>query len=332
MKKEKVHDIVLTLALSAIIIGFGLAILILPPKQTSEKERRPLAQFPPLSVSALSEGALGDFYSDQFPARDGFTALFALTELTLGKWECNGVVYDNGRLIIRPTYTAEQLERISRRISEIGGSENTCLYLVPQPHSRLYTLPEQIPTASAELFYKTDHHWTTQGAYEAYLQICKKLEITPYGREFFNIETATDEFLGTAYARACLPVGMVSADQIELYRYDGDNDVTVADVRTGESKNGFYRIETLRGADKYAVFLGGNYAHLRIEGNIQKPKLLLIKDSFANSVVPFLALHYDIEMIDPRYCTHAYLREQLTRNDVDRILFLISSDTIDATS
>ena len=76
------------------------------------------------------------------------------------------------------------------------------------------------------------------------------------------------------------------------------------------------------------MFLGGNYSHISIRGAGERQKLLLIKDSFANSAIPFLALHFDIEVIDPRYCSNEYLTAQLARKDIDKALILMGLDTL----
>ena len=127
-----------------------------------------------------------------------------------------------------------------------------------------------------------------------------------------------------------MPEFAVSAESITLYRYESDGDVRVINHETGENKNGFYDLEALKITDKYRVFLGGNYSHLSIKSSQKKPTLLLVKDSFANSLIPFLALHYDIEVIDPRYCAKTFLNEQLQSNSYDRILALLSLDTLES--
>ena len=80
---------------------------------------------------------------------------------------------------------------------------------------------------------------------------------------------------------------------------------------------------------KYEIFLGGNFARLRItaENNENRPRLLLVKDSYANAVIPFLALHFDLEVIDPRYY-RLPLAPLIVENTYDALLFLISADTL----
>ena len=93
-------------------------------------------------------------------------------------------------------------------------------------------------------------------------------------------------------------------DRIEFYHYPGDEEFTVKNVLTGEVMQGFYAPAYLETKDKYAAFLGGNSAHVRVTGkSAGRPTLLLVKDSYANALVPFLAIHFDLEIIDLRSYT-----------------------------
>jgi hypothetical protein len=93
-------------------------------------------------------------------------------------------------------------------------------------------------------------------------------------------------------------------DTLEFYRYAGDSDYTVRNILTGEEMQGFYELSYLDTKDKYAAFLGGNSAHVRVTGKgADRPTLLLVKDSYANALVPFLAIHFDLEIIDLRSYT-----------------------------
>lgn len=346
MKENKnFFDFLFLIVFWSIIIFFGTAVFLLPAEEFSEKEKRSLASLPSFSAGSLISGdyftALGDFYSDQFPLRDSFTSLYALFELSLGKCESNGVMCTKDAVISKPKHSKSEIEAIRGNLEALERMGNVSVYIPPQPSSvfadampLFYPEDDTLSQLTADfpitpgLFYATDHHWTTDGAYIAYTQICEEMGIAPYQKDHFTVQTVSEDFYGTAYARACLPKQMVAPDSIELYRYEGDEDVDVFYHETGEHKNGFYRFEALETADKYTVFLGGNYPHVSISSGDKRPTLLLIKDSFANSVIPFLALHFDLEVIDPRYCTRSYLQEQLQRQDIHKTLVLMGTDTL----
>ena len=336
---QKIIDRVFLFSIATIIAFFGIAVFVFPTKSFSEKENRALSSAPELTLKSITDGRyfseLGDFYSDQFPLRDVFTSAYAITELSLGKRESNGIIYGKkDTLIARPKGNTQKAQK---NINAIRALENVALYIPPSSaqvfNSRLPLIypkqqNEKTQANSEELYYRTDHHWTTEGAYMAYQEICHDLGIEAYGKKYFTAQTVNDSFRGTSFSRSGLPAAMIAPDSIVLYRYEGDEEYEIKNHENGERQKGFYSFDALNSADKYRVFLGGNYSHLSISKGTDRPKLLLIKDSFANSAVPFLALHFDIEMIDPRYCTRSYLEEQVSRKDIDRILFLISEDTL----
>ena len=115
---------------------------------------------------------------------------------------------------------------------------------------------------------------------------------------------------------------MTKPDSIELWRYENDESVTLTIYDTSTTLKGFYDFSRLDTADKYAVFLGGNYAHATISSSANKPSLLLYKDSFANAVIPFLALHFNIDLIDPRYATKAQMSAAFQSDAYDYKLFI----------
>lgn len=346
MKKR--CDILFLLLIGLVIISLGAAIFILPQKSFSEKENRSLATRPSLSLDGVISGEyferLGDFYDDQFPLRNSFTAVRALLELSLGRQESNGVIIADNAIITRSAKINTNI--LTKNLALISKLDNALLYVPPSTREvyknpmRDLTVSSLLPEDTAEdflalcerndeyIYYKTDHHWTTRGAYIAYEQICNRLSVTPFPDEYFSKEKVCSDFRGTSFSRSCLPKALIKADEIILYRYNGDKKITVINHESNESFNGFYQMQHLEQTDKYRVFLGGNYAYISILNDIPKPKLLLIKDSFANTLVPFLALHFDIEMIDPRYCSKSFLSEQLERTDVDNIIFLLSMDTL----
>lgn len=179
-----------------------------------------------------------------------------------------------------------------------------------------------------QAFYTTDHHWTEEGAYSAYKVICALLGVKCCEEEYFTKETVSSDFYGSLSSKAALYPR--TPDSIILYRYSGD---TEFDVLTEEGeKLALYDWKALEKKDKYQVFLGGNRAFTSIRSGIEgeRPRLLIVKDSFANSLVPFLALHFDIDMIDPRYCTLS-VASMTEGREYDRVLILFGADTLATT-
>lgn len=155
-----------------------------------------------------------------------------------------------------------------------------------------------------QVYYRTDHHWTTQGAYEAYLVWAEAHGYAAPAREEFSVERYGG-FLGTSYAKVLL--WGTPPDVLELWQYPIDVRVELMDADKGIEPvvmDTFYDMTQLTGYDPYSVFFSGNHSVVRItnEADNVEDRLLVIKDSYANCFVPFLARHYkEIVMIDPRY-------------------------------
>jgi len=154
------------------------------------------------------------------------------------------------------------------------------------------------------LYYRTDHHWTSLGAYYAYCSAAKALGYSAYSLNDFNIETASSDFRGTLYSKT-LDNG-VTPDTIDYYHLKNNAPKITMTVFTGaENKeyDSLYVRDYLDVKDKYSSFTGSNQPIINIDTSIENgKKLLLVKDSYAHSLVPFLANHYEkITMVDMRY-------------------------------
>ena len=176
-----------------------------------------------------------------------------------------------------------------------------------------------------DYWYRTDHHMTTEGAFALYRNLEKTLDYTPYGMEKFTPTIVSEQFLGTSDARVGLP--LTRKDTVTLYRYEGDLDYTVKKDNLPQTLTGFYDMEKLKSRDGYGVFLSGNHGLLEITKGEDdaRPTLLVIKDSYANALLPFLALHYRLIVADPRY--HAPPLGNLLTH-ADRVLVLCGEGTL----
>ena len=173
------------------------------------------------------------------------------------------------------------------------------------------------------IFYRTDHHWTTLGAYYAYQQFCETLGLTPFDRDAHTAETCED-FYGTHYSKT----RTWNAEPDTITWYDLQNSLTVWNVTgpgqpTEGTTTGLYDLDKLEVYDKYAMFLHGNNGLSRVEGD-GEGKILVIKDSYANSFVPYLTANYAaIDVVDFRNYNYG-LDQLIAANDYDQILVLYS--------
>ena len=163
-------------------------------------------------------------------------------------------------------------------------------------------LKEYASDGKTQLYYRTDHHWTTQGAFYVFQDAAETLGIEGDVSDDFVSYTVTDSFNGVLAASS--GVGLDEMEQIDIYApTGGDDDVVVNYVDEGRKTTSLYDSSKLETRDKYGVFLGGNTSvvDIRTVSTSQK-RLLVVKDSFADCFIPFLAPYYrEIVVVDPRY-------------------------------
>lgn len=308
---------------------------------------------------------IGSFYSDQFPARRFFVGLKSVAELGQLKMQNNSVIpASGGRLVKRLEY--ESLDKAEKNLAAIKDFEELLsakgipMTTVIAPRSTdifadfvhpiysrqrtdkiwstvnesgLSDLSLVEPLKKAEnnggyVWYKTDHHWTTDGAYLAYTLLADELNYSPLSPEFFDPTTVSEEFYGTTWSSSGMP--WTKPDKMTFYRFEGDAAYVVKNMITGDVMQGFYDSAKLETKDKYSAFLGGNQAYVKVydpTATEVKPKLLVVKDSFAHAIAPFLALHYELHIVDLRYYTESTAKLALSI-DADRVLILVGADTL----
>jgi hypothetical protein len=178
------------------------------------------------------------------------------------------------------------------------------------------------------IYYRTDHHWTSLGAYYAYSTAISKLGFSAVPFSRYDIEHAGSGFRGTYYSKTLCDD--IQPDTIDIYSSkEGEKVVscTVSNAIEEKTYDSIYFREFLDVKDKYSVYLGTNQPCIKIKTNLQSDKKILIfKDSYANSFVPFLTQHYnEITVLDMRYINN--FRDYADPEDYTHILFLYNSTT-----
>lgn len=173
------------------------------------------------------------------------------------------------------------------------------------------------------IYYRTDHHWTSLGAYYAYASAARQLGYSAYGLNAFNIETASSSFRGTLFSKTL--DSSVTPDSIDYYHLASNEPrvkMTVFDGREQTEYDSLYVRDYLAVKDKYSSFTGSNSPLITIETDVDNGKsLLLIKDSYAHSLVPFLSKHYSkITMVDMRYINVGLDYFSIDVNDYSQVL------------
>ena len=350
------------------VLSLSVYLLASPKKEFSENENRYLAKFPSFSARTLLSGeyteSLGDWLADHFPQRDFFVGLKSGVEIASGRKEINHVYVAQDDYLIESYAEPQNTERITDTLVSFYDKIDTRkvdvdLMLVPTAVT-IYNdklpahapLSDQTTTASAiydacgipavdctdrlfegtargQLYYRTDHHWTTLGAYCGYLAYCDAKKMTPVSLESLTAQTVTDTFAGTLYSK----VNDYShpKDTITIYTNPAD-DLTVTYVDTGEVTDSLYNLDYAAEKDKYSLFLNNIHPLVVIENSTaaSQDALMLIKDSYANSMVPFLAHHYKkIYVLDTRYYRDGPSSFLAEHGDITDVLLLYNMNTLD---
>lgn len=299
----------------------------------------------------------GEYIKEQFVLRDEWINLYAFFENVLfQKKEINGVLIGKDKMLFKRLFTLSESEekqaiQNTETIKEFAKAHSgkVTFMLVPTA-SLIYpeNLPSQAPMYPQEefikqvyreveenadvidlvqllkenkdryIYYRTDHHWTTDGAYLAYEAYCKKKNLIP---GVYKDRVQVNGFYGSNYS-SCR---QWNAKPDQLIYYDLPNKMTFYKV-VGEHAfevdyaGSMYHTKKLQTMDKYGMFLGGNNGYSTIKGN-GKGSILIIKDSYANCFIPFLVDNYaQIEVIDLR--NYNYSVESLLNNNYDDILIM----------
>ncbi len=365
MSFQKKQGIIVAGVFLLSIYGFLLAAIVLPDKTLSEEENRSLATRPQWQKETVLNGkysrAWEKYVNDQFPLRSFFISSKSKAEHWQGKKDSNGVYFGADDYLLQKLEPPEagriekNLQGLSRFLEKHTNYE-AVLCLVPtstwvlQDKLPKYAQPlneraiaGQIAEAAASvqrlryadlfsalkdkeqapLYYRTDHHYTTLGAYETYAALGDALGYAPLALESFEKQQVATDFYGTLYAKGLFD--WLPTDTIDLY-VNKDLQATLTVMDDGSTKKGFYDFDKLKTWDKYAVFLGGNYGYLKIETNVKNGrKLYLVKDSYANALVPFLANHYqEIHLFDLRYYRLPF-EQFLATDEPQQFLFLYNT-------
>lgn len=154
--------------------------------------------------------------------------------------------------------------------------------------------------STEEIYYGTDHHWTTLGAFYGYQAFTGAFGLARPDLADYEITVVKEDFLGTLQAKVNLPV---SPDRIEIFTGSGEKEHPVRFIYEEKEAESCYFYERLQTRDAYAFFMDGNYPVVEIKGDgAEDRSIMLIKDSYANCFAPFLTRDYGtVWLVDPRY-------------------------------
>ncbi|MDY2735987.1 DHHW family protein [Intestinibacter sp.] len=335
-------------------------------KTFSETENRVLQSKPTFSVEKLFEGRYISKYEkykvDQFFNRDFWIDVKVKTDKLLLKKSSNGVYLGKDGYLLED-FEKPNEENVSKNLKAISDFSNKYKdvkqYMLISP-TAVSILRDKLPLAAPvidqqkyldeyskkldsnvtfvdtyatllehkreDLYYKSDHHWTTLGAFYSYQKLAEDMELSSKDSDDYDIELVSNSFEGALASESGYKTDL---DKIKVYIPKDENDQVVVNYEEEQKKTAtLYDSEKLEQKDKYQVFLGGNHPIVKIDTTSDSGKTLLIfKDSYANCFIQFLTTHFSkIILVDPRYY-YEDIDELMKNEDVDEVLYLYNANT-----
>lgn len=362
---EKTKNRILPITFLVFIFSFALLLLFLPKNARSENEKRVLAKFPEINFESIKTGAftseLEVYLSDHFPFRDLFVGIDSYKGLALLQNGENGVYKADGGYLITepPEFDEGRVQKNAKYIEKFVKLNNvpTSVILVPTAgytlndklpsnHKEYYDdevfkiFKENIPSANfidirstfknnsdTQIYYRTDHHLTSEGSLLAYGEFCKATGNT---EAKFSLKESISGFYGTTYSKSGL--WLSKSDTVNIYTANSGNsyEVVIDDGDGEKSFNSLYFFEHKENLDKYPIFLDGNHPFVKITNqNVTNgKKLLIVKDSYAHCFTTFAIENYEeIVMIDLRYYKKS-VKKLVAQEGITEALFMYGAENI----
>lgn len=362
MMSDKKKQISLIVAFIGFIFTISILYFVLPKSEYSEKEKKYLSVFPEFTFSNLFSGdyteSIEEFLADHTPCRELFLGINSYYNYLIMNNGSNDIYLSSDNYLIeKPISANNMLLENAEQIKEFTKKEkiDTYFLLAPSkgsilddklPHNHLkynddkyfknieeilgddvkfINIFDEFKNQTEQIYYKTDHHWNMNGAYIAYNEICREMAIKPMNSEYYRKEVI-DNFYGTSYANSAY--WFTKPDTLEMWKSDVNVSVKIFEGEEIIESNSMFFEKHLNTEDKYSVYLDGNHPYTEIINNDNNngETLLVVKDSYAHAVTPFLAEHFSkIVMVDLRYYKKP-LSEVISSNNVTSLIYVYSLD------
>ena len=311
------------------LLALTVAQTVLPDRTVSEMENRVLSSRPALTLSGMAASRWADTFetycADQLPLRDAFVSVYTAWEAAVGHRVIENVILGGEHRLFDRTdgWRERNVSLNTDALAYLEEETGVPLYMLAVPSANAVyadSLPAGAPVAdeaalidlaardvrviplldalraakeSERLYYLTDHHWTAAGARVAYLRVCETLGLTPLDE--LTLSTRAP-FYGSFYARCPLPW-----QEADTFAYPAAPSLRL--LIDGEEQAGLVDEGKLQERDLYAALLYGNHGRMElINDSVPEGTWFVIKDSYANALLPSLARHcHRIVAIDARY-------------------------------
>lgn len=366
-RQRKVQEKLVGIIFILTLFLFLIINVIVPDREKSVQENRMLVTKPKFRLSSLISGDYDEkfeaYMDDQFVGRDMWRKLKVTVDRIGGSRLENGVyIGTNGQLLEQIEVAdenhlaanikaiksfSESQSKIPVRMMLVPDAANVLNHSLPalakpEDQTQMFSMVRKDLGDSVEwidvstelnkhktekIYYKTDHHWTTLGAFYAFQAAAPSLGIEGDLSGKYVSYAVSDSFNGMLASKSGVSLG--EKEQIDIYvPTEEDTDLIVDYVDEGKRSTSLYDSSKLKEKDQYTVFLGGNSSLLDIRTvSTSTKRLLLVKDSFANSFIPFLTPYYrEIVVVDPRYYSGT-INDLMDSYRISEVLFLYSGNT-----
>lgn len=366
-RQRKVQEKLVGIIFILTLFLFLIINVIVPDREKSVQENRMLVTKPKFRLSSLISGDYDEkfeaYMDDQFVGRDMWRKLKVTVDRIGGSRLENGVyIGTNGQLLEQIEVAdenhlaanikaiksfSESQSKIPVRMMLVPDAANVLNHSLPalakpEDQTQMFSMVRKDLGDSVEwidvstelnkhktekIYYKTDQHWTTLGAFYAFQAAAPSLGIEGDLSGKYVSYAVSDSFNGMLASKSGVNLG--EKEQIDIYvPTEEDTDLIVDYVDEGKRSTSLYDSSKLKEKDQYTVFLGGNSSLLDIRTvSTSTKRLLLVKDSFANSFIPFLTPYYrEIVVVDPRYYSGT-INDLMDSYRISEVLFLYSGNT-----
>ncbi len=314
-------------------------------------------------ISGEFESAYETYLTDQFPMRDTWISLRTASERAAGKQEVHDVYFAEDDYLIekhsqvfteqQASVNAQLLASFAERMSEKYTAQHLQITVIP---NAVDILRDKLPAYAApydeevylkqiaammpegvwldsssilqahsgeEIYYRTDHHWQTLGAFYVWQAYAAGQGLGEITAADYTVRTVSDTFEGTVAAKTGTEA---VPDSIEIYEPVEPVSYTLTYNQSDDIRSTVYQESVLEGRDQYAYFYGGNYGLIQASTNAGTGRrILVLKDSYAHCFVPFLYGAYDqVDMLDLRYFNSS-LSEWIEAGEYTDILVLYNA-------
>ena len=356
MRKNRI----LILSLLAFLAVASVIVWVNPSNDFSDSERRPLKQFPKVS---LEEVLSGDFMSefesyvtDQFPLRDGFRKLKSFfSSKILGQKDVHDIyIVDGYASKMEYPLNEDNVERAVWRFRYVydkymkDADISTYYAIIPDKnyflaeangylsmnYEQLFEIVrnglngmKEIVIAdllSIEDYYKTDSHWRQEQILDVSNRI---LEVMGNNASVeYDLQTLDVPFYGVYAGQSGTAM---DSESILYYTNCMLENCTVYDYEMNQTGK-IYDMDKGRGKDPYEMFLSGPKSLLTIENpnGVSDKELIIFRDSFGSSIAPLLIESYaKMTLVDIRYIHPDILGKYINFENQD-VLFLYSTSVL----